>query len=164
MIDKVFQIIGKRSVTPDGEIQYPVQDQLTGAFLTMSMGVEDSDFLVPGAFLCHDSGSGNNLLYPVGSLAKIAEHYGFKDVALRFGQILKVYPVKGSTSIRINVRYIGNSNELMTSSVPLHPGAKTGGSRAKKGLAMVDGRVVVLALSASDLADPLGAWLLEGDR
>jgi hypothetical protein len=41
MINKVFQIIGKRSVTPEGVVQYPVQDQLTGEFLTMNMEIED---------------------------------------------------------------------------------------------------------------------------
>jgi hypothetical protein len=160
MVNKVFQIIGKRSVAPDGTIQYPVQDQLTGEFLTMAMGIEDSDLLVPGAFLCHDTGSGNNLLYPAGSLAKIAEHHGFKNVTLRFGKVLKVYPVMGSTAVRIKVTYIGNNNEFITSSVPIHPGPKTD---VKKHPAIVDGRVLVLALSASDLTEHLGAWPLEGD-
>jgi hypothetical protein len=161
MIDKVFQIIGKRSVAPDGTIQYPVQDELTGEVLTMNMGIEDSSLLVPGAFLCHDTGSGNNLLYPVGSLAKIAEQYGLKDVTLRFGKVLKVYPVKGSTSKRIDVTYIADNEHRFTiSSVNMHPGPNTD---VKKHPAIVDGRVVVLALSASDLGLPLGAWPLEGD-
>jgi hypothetical protein len=62
MFDRVFQIVGKKSVTPDGVVQYPVQDQLSGEFLTMSMAIEDSDALVPGAFLCHDTVYGEQLL------------------------------------------------------------------------------------------------------
>jgi hypothetical protein len=161
MIDRVFQIIGKRSVTPDGVVRYPVQDQLTGEFLTMNMGLEDSALLVPGAFLCHDTGSGNNVLCPVGSLAKTAEYNGLKDVAIRFGKVLKVYPIEGSTSKRIDVTYIAdNENSFTISSVNMHPGPNTDVTKYPP---IVDGRVVVLALSASDLGLPLGAWPLDGD-
>ncbi|MDR1096358.1 MAG: hypothetical protein LBL31_08200 [Spirochaetaceae bacterium] len=161
MIDKVFQIIGKRSVAPDGVVQYPVQDELTGEVLTMNMGIEDSGFLVPGAFLCHDTGSGNNVLCPAGSLAKTAERYGLKDVTLRFGKVLKVYPIKGSASKRIDVTYIADSeNSFTISSVNMHPGPNTDLTKYPP---IVDGRIIVLALSASDLGLPLAAWPLEGD-
>lgn len=159
MVDKVFQVIGKKSVTPEGVILYPVQEQLSGEFLTMNMGSEDSEFLVPGAFLCYDTGSGDNIICPVGSLTKVAEHYGLKDYEIRFGKVLKVYPIKGSASFRINVIYIMDNNEFNVCSVEMHPGPRSPG---KKYPDIVDGRVVVLALSLFDEI-PLGAWPLNND-
>jgi hypothetical protein len=160
MFDRIFQVIGERSVTPEGVVQYRAQDQLSGAFLTLSMGIEDADALAPGAFLYYDTVTGNNVVSPPGTLAKTVQRLGFNDVALRFGKVMNVYPIKGTTSSRVNVRYIGNKGELLEGTIEMAPAPDTD---ITKHPPIVDGRVVVLVFSDSDLTQPLATWPLDGD-
>jgi hypothetical protein len=163
MLNRVFQIVGKKSITPSGVVQYPVRDQLTGEFLTLALEIEDSDALVPGVFLCHDTGSGNNVACLPDNMIKHARLLGFQDFTLRFGKVLKVFPRKESDPIRFSVAYRGNDNELITTSVQMSHWKSREGTFVTKHPQIVDGRIMVLALSAADLSVAMGGWPIEFD-
>jgi hypothetical protein len=163
MFDKVFQIVGKKSITPSGEVHYPVRDQLTGEFLTLRMGIEDSDALVPGVFLCHDTVYGNNVACLPDSMIKRAHSLGFKDFSLRFGKVLKVFHNKESAPVRFSIAYVGDEGKTLVTSVEMSHWTSQEGTFVTKHPKIVDGRIMVLVLSASDTSIAMGGWVIEDD-
>jgi hypothetical protein len=164
MFDRVFQIIGKKSVTPEGVVQYPAQDQLTGEFLPLNMGIEDAGILDPGDFLCCDTVHRNNAAYLPEVLIERAQYLGCKDFTIRFGKILKVFDRKKSDPVRFSLSYRGDSDQLLV--VPFqmaHWISEDGAHITTKHPKIVDNRIMVLALSASDITVVLACWPLDED-
>jgi hypothetical protein len=163
MFDRVFQIVGKKSVTPEGVVQYPVQDQLSGEFLTLNMGIEDSDALVPGVFLCHDTVHGNNAAYLTDFMIERARYLGCQDFTIRLGKILKVFDRKESDPVRFSLAYRGDSDQLLVTPFQMAHWVSPEGTHVTKHPKIVDDRIMGLALSVSDISVVLACWPLDED-
>jgi hypothetical protein len=150
MFDKVFRITGKRSVTADGVVQYPAQDQLTGEVLRVDIGGEYAKVLLPGTYFFLDTVSGNHAMYSKADLAEIARYNGLKGTMFRVGKILKAEPIEGTTHVRIEVSYLKDSNGLAVVSGKLGP--KEGDPSVPGQKDLVEGRVIIMALSVTDFA------------
>ncbi|MDR1230131.1 MAG: hypothetical protein LBK61_01895 [Spirochaetaceae bacterium] len=165
MIDRVFQVVGERVVTPAGRVQLPVMDQMTGEVSTFDLGpIENTDAIVPGFFLCVDTASTHIIARPADTFVESANTLGYKDVALRFGKVLEVFPREDPDSLRFTVSYIGKNDESSVASVTIEsPSANTDEPSDTEHQDIVAGSIMVLALSVSDLSAIVGGWCLDDE-
>jgi hypothetical protein len=165
MFDRVFQVVGERFVTPSGRVQFSVMDQVTGEVSTFDLGpVENTDAIVPGFFMCVDTASAHIVARSADSLVESANTLGYKDVVLRFGKVLEVFPREDSDPLRFTVSYIGKDNESSVASVTMDSHcANTDEPSGTERQEIVADSIMVLALSVSDLSVIVGGWYLDDE-